>query len=222
MAKDLAKYIDHTLLKPQSTLDDIKKLCEEASRYAFCSVCVNSCYVKNAFNFLTNKEVKVCSVVGFPLGAMTSQAKAYEAKCAIEDGASEIDMVINIGYLKSKRYDLVEKDIKILRESCKDTVLKVILETALLDKDEIVRVCEICKDTGADFVKTSTGFSSRGASIEDIKLFKSVVKDSVKIKASGGIRDYESAVRFIEAGADRLGVSSGVAIMEGQKREGER
>lgn len=213
--KDLEKYIDHTLLKPEASLESIKKLCDEASKYGFCSVCVNSSYVKDAKEFLTNDDVKVCSVVGFPLGAMSSKAKAYEAKIACEDGAKEIDMVINVGWVKSKRFDLVEQDIKMLRDACEGAVLKVILETALLSKDEIVKVCEICKKIKVDFVKTSTGFSSRGASLEDIETMKSVVKDEVKIKASGGIRDYKTAVAFIKAGANRLGVSAGVEIIKG-------
>ena len=216
---DLAKYIDHTLLKQDAKLEDIKKLCAEADEYNFCSVCVNSSYVKNAKDFLKNKDVKVCSVVGFPLGAMITPAKAYEAKCAIEDGASEIDMVINVGWVKSKSFDLVEEDIKALRTTCKDIVLKVILETALLNEEEIKKVCEISKKLKVDFVKTSTGFSSRGASLEDLKIMKSVVKDEVQIKASGGIRTTQKAKEMIEAGATRLGTSSGIAIIKGEKAE---
>lgn len=216
---DLAKYIDHTLLKQDAKLEDIKKLCAEADEYSFCSVCVNSAYVKNAKDFLKNKDVKVCSVVGFPLGAMTTPAKAYEAKCAIEDGASEIDMVINVGWVKSENFNLVEEDIKALRTTCKDIVLKVILETALLNEEEIKKVCEISKKLKVDFVKTSTGFSSRGASLEDLKIMKSVVKDEVQIKASGGIRTTQKAKEMIEAGATRLGTSSGIAIIKGEKAE---
>ncbi len=213
--KNLSKYIDHTLLAQNATLEMIKKLCKEADEHNFCSVCVNSCYVKDAKEFLTNDEVKVCSVVGFPLGAMNTKAKAYEAQVAIEDGASEIDMVINVGWVKSNRYDLVKNDIQALRTTCNNVVLKVILETALLDEDEIKKVCEISKKIKVDFVKTSTGFSTRGASFEDVKIMKNVVKDSVLIKASGGIRSYEKAKEMIEAGADRLGTSSGIEIVNG-------
>jgi deoxyribose-phosphate aldolase len=213
---NLAKYIDHTLLKQDANIEDIKELCSQAKKYDFFSVCVNSCYVKDAKEFLKGSEVKVCSVVGFPLGAMSTKAKAYEAKCAIEDGASEIDMVINVGWVKSDRFDLVKDDIKALRDTCKDITLKVILETALLNESEVRKVCEISKDLKADFVKTSTGFSTRGASLEDIKIMKSVVKDEVNIKASGGIRSYEKAKEMIEAGASRLGTSSGIAIINGE------
>ena len=214
--KNLAKYIDHTLLAQNATKEQIKNLCDEAKQYEFCSVCVNSSYVGLAKEFLGGSKVKVCSVVGFPLGAMSSDAKAYEAKKAIEDGATEIDMVINVGFLKSNDFKSIEEDIKNLRVTCKDVVLKVILETALLDADEIRKVCQIAKEVGADFVKTSTGFSTRGASLEDVKIMKEVVGDSVNIKASGGIRSYESAVEMINAGASRLGTSSGIAIIKGQ------
>ncbi len=213
--KNLSKYIDHTLLKADATLQEIEVLCQEAKKYDFCSVCVNSSYAKDAFSFLDGSDIKLCCVVGFPLGAMSSVAKACEAKKAIEDGASEIDMVINVGYLKSRLIQRVKQDIELLRSTCKDVTLKVILETALLSEDEIKEVCQICKDIKVDFVKTSTGFSSRGASIEDVKTMKSVVGDAVKIKASGGIRSYEDAINMINAGASRLGASSGVAIMQG-------
>ena len=213
--KDLSKYIDHTLLTQNASKNQIEKLCQEADEHNFCSVCVNSCYVKNAKEFLTNDEVKVCSVVGFPLGAMSTKAKAYEAKVAIEDGASEIDMVINVGWVKSNRYDLVKDDIQALRTTCNNVVLKVIFETALLSEDEIKKVCEISKEIKVDFVKTSTGFSTRGASFEDVKIMKSVVGDDVLIKASGGIRSYEKALDMIKAGADRLGTSSGIEIVSG-------
>jgi len=214
--KNLAKYIDHTLLAQNATKKQIKNLCDEAKQYEFCSVCVNSSYVSLAKEFLSDSSVKVCSVVGFPLGAMSSDAKAYEANKAIEDGATEIDMVINVGFLKSNDFKSIEEDIKNLRVTCKGVILKVILETALLDTDEIKKVCQIAKEAGADFVKTSTGFSSRGASLEDVKIMKEAVGDSVKIKASGGIRSYESAKQMINAGASRLGTSSGIAIIKGQ------
>lgn len=215
--KNLASYIDHTLLAQNATVEMIENLCNEAKKYNFCSVCVNSSYVKDASEFLKQSDVKVCSVVGFPLGAMSTKAKAYEAKLAIEDGSSEIDMVINVGWVKSKQYDKVKDDIVALNATCKDVILKVILETALLDEEEIREICKISKEIGVDFVKTSTGFSTRGASLEDIKIMKEVVGDSVKIKASGGIRDYEKAMSMIEAGANRLGVSAGIAIVNGAK-----
>jgi len=219
--KDLSKYIDHTLLAQNASKNQIKKLCKEANEYNFCSVCINSSYVKDASEFLAGCDVKICSVVGFPLGAMSTKAKAYEAQIAIEDGADEIDMVINVGCLKSKEYDKVKNDIALLNSICKDVILKVILETALLDEDEIRIVCEMSKEIGVDFVKTSTGFSARGASLEDIKIMKDVVGESIEIKASGGIRDYERAMSMIEAGATRLGVSAGIAIVSGAKSQGE-
>ncbi len=215
--KNLAKYIDHTLLAQNATYNQIKKLCDEAKEYDFCSVCVNSSYVSFAKENLDNSTIKVCSVVGFPLGAMSSKAKAYEAQEAIKDGADEIDMVINVGLLKSDKTDLVKADIEALREATKEKILKVILETALLKDDEIVKVCQIARDTGVDFVKTSTGFSIRGANLEDIKIMKSVVGNEIGIKASGGIRSYEKAIEMINAGATRLGTSSGIAIIKGQE-----
>lgn len=215
--ENLSKYIDHTLLKADARLEDIKKLCQEAKEYSFFSVCINSCYIKDAKEFLKNSDVKVCTVVGFPLGASNSKTKAYEAKTAIEDGADEIDMVINIGLLKSKELDRVKEDIKTVFEACNGTLLKVILETALLSKEEIKEISLICKDIGVDFIKTSTGFSTRGASLEDVKIMKECVGNEVKIKASGGIRDTQTALQMIEVGANRLGVSSGVAIINGEK-----
>lgn len=217
--QDLSKYIDHTLLKADSTLENIKKLCEEAKEYNFFSVCINSSFIKDAKKYLENSDVKICTVVGFPLGANNSQTKAFEAKTAIEDGADEIDMVINIGLLKSKEYEKVKEDIQTVYNACKGTLLKVILETALLSEEELRKVSLICKDIGVDFIKTSTGFSTRGASLEDVKIMKECVGDEVKIKASGGIRDYETAVTIIEAGANRLGVSAGVAIVTGKKSD---
>ncbi|HIP30471.1 MAG TPA: deoxyribose-phosphate aldolase [Sulfurospirillum arcachonense] len=219
--KNLASYIDHTLLAQNATVKMIEKLCDEAKEYSFCSVCVNSSYVKDASGFLKGSDVKICSVVGFPLGAMSTKAKAYEAKVAVEDGADEIDMVINVGWLKSKQFDRVKEDIALLNSTCKDVVFKVILETALLDEEEIRVVCKMSKEIGVDFVKTSTGFSIRGASIEDIEIMKDVVGKSIEIKASGGIRDYEKAMSMVEAGATRLGVSAGIAIVSGAKNKGE-
>jgi len=218
--KDLSQYIDHTLLAPSATVLDIKKLCEEAKEHKFFSVCINSSYVKDAAVFLEDSSVKVCTVVGFPLGACNSATKAFEAKTAIKEGAKEIDMVINIGFLKAKAYDKVKEDIKLVQEACQGFTLKVIFETALLSTEELKKVSLICKDLRVTFIKTSTGFSSRGASLEDIQIMKECVKDSVLIKASGGIRDYEKAMLMIEAGASRLGVSAGIAIVNGSKDDG--
>ncbi len=215
--KNLANYIDHTLLKADASLDDVKKLCLEAKEYGFYSVCINSSFIKDAKEFLKESDVKVCTVVGFPLGACNSSTKAYEAKTAIEDGADEIDMVINVGLVKSKDFKKVKEDIEVVFKACNGTLLKVILETALLSEDELRKVSAICKEIGVDFIKTSTGFSTRGASLEDVLIMKECVGDDVKIKASGGIRDYETAVKMIEAGANRLGVSAGVAIVKGEK-----
>ena len=209
----LSKTIDHTLLKADATTAEIEKLCAEAKAYGFYSVCVNSSYVPLATAALESSGVKVCSVVGFPLGAMSTAAKAHEAKVAIAEGAEEIDMVIHIGWLKSGELEKVEQDIQALREATKGSVLKVIFETALIRKEEIVILCEICTRVGVDFVKTSTGFSTGGATLEDVALMKASVGESVQIKASGGIRDYEAAIAMIEAGASRLGVSAGIAIV---------
>lgn len=213
------KYIDHTLLKPTATTNDIIKLCKEAKQYNFFSVCINSCFVTLAKTQLKNNSVKVCSVVGFPLGAMSSQAKAFEAKQAVKDGADEIDMVINIGLLKSKDFDAVWKDIETVRKTIPNTILKVIIETCYLDNLEIIKASELTLQSGADFIKTSTGFGSSGATIHNIKLMKSVAKDICEIKASGGIKDYKSAKQYIELGVKRLGVSSGIAIMEGKQSD---
>ncbi len=209
----LSKTIDHTLLKAEATAAQIETLCAEAREYHFCSVCVNSGYVPLAAAQLKGSDVKVCSVVGFPLGAMGTKAKAYEAAVAIEEGAEEIDMVINIGWLKSGEIAKVEQDIQVLREATKGKTLKVIFETALISKEEIVTLCEICTRVRVDFVKTSTGFSTGGATLEDVALMKASVGENVQVKASGGIRDYETAVAMLEAGATRLGVSAGIAIV---------
>lgn len=215
--KNLSQYIDHTLLKADARLEDIQKLCKEAKEYKFFSVCINSSYIKDATSLLKGSEVKICTVVGFPLGACNSQTKAYEAKTAIEDGANEIDMVINVANLKDKQYDKVKQDIKKVQQACQKVTLKVIFETALLSDEEIKEVSLICKDLKVDFIKTSTGFSNRGASLNDVRIMKEAVGNAVKIKASGGIRDYETAILMIEAGASRLGVSAGIAILKGDK-----
>jgi deoxyribose-phosphate aldolase len=211
----LAKLIDHTLLKPDATKDDIKRLCEEAKKYGFWSVCVNPTYVPLATDILGETDVKVCSVVGFPLGANTPEVKALEAERAVNDGASEIDMVINIGALKSHDYELVKGDIRKVVERAKarrDTVVKVIIEAGLLTEDEKVLACRLVKESGADFVKTSTGFNASGATVHDVKLMRNTVGSNFGLKASGGIRTYRDATKLIEAGANRIGTSSGVAI----------
>lgn len=212
--QNINQLIDHTILKPDATIDDIRRLCIEAKEYNFYSVCVNSAYVNVAYNFLLHSNVKVCSVVGFPLGAMIKEAKAYEAKFAVDSGAEEIDMVMNIGLLKSNKIDLFERDIKKVREACKASVLKVIIETCLLTDKEKILACQIAKEYGADFVKTSTGFSTGGATEHDIELMRKTVGDKIGVKASGGIKTYEDAIKMINAGANRLGTSSGIAIIK--------
>lgn len=210
---ELNRYIDHTLLSATATEAEILNLCEEALKYKFYSVCVNSSYVTFARQALGSSDIKVCTVVGFPLGAMSTDAKVFEAKKAIEHGASEIDMVINIGRLKSNNHVEVLKDISAVKRAIGHIPLKVILEISELSKNEIVKACEICIDAKADFVKTSTGFSKSGATLTAVKIMRKTVKDQLKIKASGGIRDAETALRYIEAGVDRIGASAGVAMM---------
>lgn len=213
---ELNQYIDHTLLSASATEADILTLCKEALKYKFYSVCVNSSYVPLAEQALRNTNVKICTVVGFPLGAMSTEAKIYEAKKAIEQGANEIDMVMNIGRLKSNNHVAVLKDISNVKRAIGLTPLKVILEISELSKNEIVKACEICIDARADFVKTSTGFSKSGATLTAVKIMKKTVKDLLKIKASGGIRDAETARKYIEIGVHRIGASSGVAMMTDQ------
>lgn len=204
------KYIDHTNLKADATFDQIKKLVDEAVEYDFYSVCVNSSYVKFIRDY--NKDIKITAVVGFPLGAMTKDAKVFEAKEAIRDGASEIDMVINIGRLKSEDYFYVEDEIRAIKEAIGENILKVIIETCLLTEDEKIKACKLALNAGADFVKTSTGFSTGGASVADIKLMKEAVEGKIKVKASGGIHTREEALSLIEAGADRIGASKSIDI----------
>lgn len=213
--KPINKYIDHTLLKPTATANDIIKLCEEAKKYDFFSVCVNSCFVHLAKQQLNKSDVAVCSVIGFPLGAMSTEAKVFEAKNAIENGANEIDMVINLGLLKNKQYSDVVNDIRSVKEAIGDNILKVILEISELNTDEIAEASKLCLKAKADFVKTSTGFSSGGATLEAAKIMLDTVKGNALVKASGGIRDYETSKKYIDLGVDRLGVSSGIAIMNG-------
>lgn len=213
---ELSKYIEHTLLKQDAKKEELKKLFDEAIKYNFKGVCVNPVNVKMAKEYLKDTNVKIVTVVGFPLGANRSDVKAYETQKAIEDGADEIDMVINVSALKDKDYSFVQKDIETVKEACLDKPLKVILETDLLEKDEIKKACEICIEAKADFVKTSTGFVKNGvgAKVEDVKLMAETVKNKgLGVKASAGIRDKQKALAMIEAGADRLGTSSGVAIV---------
>ncbi len=214
-ADQMAKYIDHTLLKPDAVQSSFDKLCKQAVEYGFKAVCVNSGWVAHVADNVRGSGVAVCSVIGFPLGAMHSAAKAFEAEKAVADGAGELDMVINVGALKSGDLKTVETDIMTVRRIAQSpTVLKVIIETCLLTEAEKIRACEICKQAGADFVKTSTGFSGGGATAEDVILMRRVVGHEIGVKASGGIKDWNTAVEMIQAGANRLGTSSGVVIVE--------
>jgi deoxyribose-phosphate aldolase len=214
---NIAKMIDHTALKADTTKDIIEKLCQEAKEYQFASVCVNPTWVETAAQLLKGTDVKVCTVIGFPLGANTPEVKAFETKHAIEKGATEIDMVINIGALKDKNDELVERDIKAVVEAAKGKALtKVIIETSLLTDEEKVRACKLAVAAGADFVKTSTGFSTGGATVEDIALMRKTVGPEIGVKASGGVRDTEGAEALVKAGATRIGASSGVSIVKGE------
>jgi deoxyribose-phosphate aldolase len=216
----LAQTIDHTLLAADATREQIATLCQEARTHGFYSVCVNSGYVPYAAQLLAGQAVKVCAVVGFPLGAGLSESKAAEAALAIEAGAGEIDMVLNIGALKDGLFDAVRDDIAAVKHACHEVPLKVILETCLLDDAQKVRACEICRDLGVAFVKTSTGFSRSGATLDDVRLMRRVVGPSIGVKASGGVRDHATALAMIEAGATRLGTSSGIAIVSGAPASG--
>lgn len=219
--KSIARKIDHTLLKPDATVDDITALCDEAKKYQFASVCVNPGNVSLCSDLLKGSNVKVCTVIGFPLGATTTEAKRFEAEQAIKNGAEEIDMVINVGQLKQGNYDYVFNDVNqvVLAAKKNNNICKVILETALLTDEEKIKACIICKHAGADFVKTSTGFSKGGATVGDIALMKYVVGSAVGVKASGGIRSREDANAMIASGADRIGASASVKIVLGQKSE---
>jgi len=213
---ELNKYIDHTNLKNTSTLKDIEKLCNEAIKYRFASVCVYPYYVRLASNLLKNSNVEVCTVIGFPSGMSTKETKVYEAIDAVEKGATEIDMVINIAALKNNDYDYIKEEIEEIRDAIDGKVLKVIIETCLLTKEEIIKMTEICNETFVSFIKTSTGFSEYGARVEDVELMSKYKNDVLEIKASGGIRDIETAEDMINAGATRLGTSSGVKLMESE------
>jgi len=215
MKMDYRTLIDHTILAPQATKEDVERLCKEAMEYGFHSVCVNSSFVYYCARLLKDSGVAVCTVIGFPLGAMSTAGKTAEAEQAIRDGASELDMVIHIGMIKSGDWEYVKQDISSVVEAAKGrAIVKVILETCLLTDDEKVKACRICKECGADFVKTSTGFSKGGATIEDVALMRRTVGSGMGVKASGGIRSLEDAQAMVEAGAVRLGTSSGVAIMQ--------
>lgn len=214
---DLNRYIEHTILKAKATFFDIDKIIDEALMNNFLGICIPSCYIKYAKEKLQNKNIKLVTVVGFPLGSTESDVKAFEAKKAIDNGADEVDMVINIGFARSNRWDLVEEDIKKVREATSNNVLKVILETDYLNDDEIKKACEICVKQKVDYVKTSTGFAKNGvgATVEKIKMLSSLVKPyGLKVKASGGIKTKEDALSLIEAGADTLGTSSGCEIVK--------
>ena len=214
---NLASYIDQTFLRADATEKEIEKLCRESVKYGFASVCVNPFWVKTCKRVLKKTQVKVCTVAGFPLGANVSSVKAFEAGQAVKDGADEIDMVINIGALKSGNYEGVRKDIDSVIRAVKGKTVKLILETCYLTAGEIVQACRIASLAGVSFIKTSTGFGSGGAKVQDVKLIKKVSGPVVKVKASGGIRDYNTAIKLIKAGADRLGTSSGVKIVSGRK-----
>jgi deoxyribose-phosphate aldolase len=218
MTKNVARMIDHTLLKPDATEAEIIKLVNEAKQYSFASVCINPTWVKTAADLLADTpDVKVCTVIGFPLGATTTETKVFETKNAIENGAKEVDMVINIGALKDKRDDIVEQDIHAVVEAAKGKALtKVIIETCLLTDEEKVRACELSVKAGADFVKTSTGFSTGGATVADVQLMRKAVGPDLGVKASGGVRSREDALAMIEAGATRIGASAGISIVKGE------
>ncbi|HEL1994063.1 TPA: deoxyribose-phosphate aldolase [Streptococcus suis] len=217
----LNKYIDHTILKPETTQEQVEKILAEAKEYDFASVCVNPTWVALAAESLKDSDVKVCTVIGFPLGANTPAVKSFETKDAISNGADEIDMVINIGALKTGNYDLVLEDIKAVVAASGDKLVKVIIEACLLTDDEKVKACQLSQEAGADYVKTSTGFSTGGATVADVALMRKTVGPDMGVKASGGARSYEDAIAFIEAGASRIGASSGVAIMNGAQADGD-
>lgn len=212
----LAKYIDHTILKANATRAQVEKLCDEAAEHGFASVCVNSCWVTLAAERLVGSGVNVCTVIGFPLGAMSTEGKAAEAAAAVSDGAAELDMVINIGWLVAGEDELVRRDIEAVVASAEGRCVKVIIETCLLDDEQIVRACELSVEAGATFVKTSTGFSTGGATVHDVALMAKTVAGRCKVKASGGIHTAAEAQAMIDAGADRIGTSSGIAIVSGE------
>ena len=212
-AKEMLARVDHTLLKPEATWPQVQQLCDEAMRYGTASVCINTCYVKQAAEYMQGK-IPVCCVVGFPLGAMDTESKCFEAAKAIENGASEVDMVINIGWLKNGQYEDVKNDIAAVKKAVGDKILKVIIETCLLTDAEKEKMCDIVPEAGADYIKTSTGFSTGGATFADIELFARCVKGRCKIKAAGGISGIEDMEKFVALGADRLGTSRAIGLMQ--------
>ncbi len=211
--KDILAKVDHTLLAQTATWEEIKQICDDGMRYETASVCIPPSYVEQAKNYVGDR-LKICTVIGFPNGYNTTAVKEFETKDALEKGADEIDMVINLGWVKDGRFDLVEKEIRTLKDACGDNVLKVIIETCLLTEEEKVKMCEVVTNSGADFIKTSTGFSTSGATFADVALFKEYVGPQVKIKAAGGISSFADAEKFVELGADRLGTSRLVKIMK--------
>lgn len=218
MGKELAKMIDHTVLKAETSKEQVEKVCAEAKAHGFYSVCINPAWVELAARELEGSDVKVCTVIGFPLGASTSATKAFETKDAIEKGATEVDMVINIGALKGQEYQLVQADIEAVVGAAKGKALvKVIIETSLLTEQEKVKACELAVAAGADYVKTSTGFSTGGATVEDIRLMHQTVGPNIGVKASGGVRDHATAQAVVDAGATRIGASAGIAIIKGEQ-----
>lgn len=217
--KEMVKHVDHTLLLQPSTWEEIRQICDDAVKYGTASVCIAPSYVKEAADYLQGK-VAVCTVIGFPNGYMTTAVKEFETKDAIKNGAAEIDMVINIGWLKDKKYDLVEEEIRTLKAACGDKILKVIIETCLLTDEEKIKMCEIVTKAGADYIKTSTGFSTAGAMFDDVKLFAEHVGEKVKIKAAGGISSLEDAEKFLALGADRLGTSRIIKLLKKEEATG--
>ncbi|RHV08666.1 MULTISPECIES: deoxyribose-phosphate aldolase [Clostridia] len=217
--KEILKHVDHTLLLQGATWEEIKQICDDAMKYETASVCIAPSYVKQAAEYMGDK-MAVCTVIGFPNGYMTTKAKEFETKDALENGASEIDMVINIGWLKDKKYDLIENEIRALKAVCKDKILKVIIETCFLTDEEKIKMCEIVTNAGADYIKTSTGFGGAGATFDDIKLFSQHIGPNVKMKAAGGISSMEDAEKFLELGADRLGTSRIIKIVKNEEATG--
>lgn len=217
--KEILKHVDHTLLLQGATWEEIKQICDDAMKYETASVCIAPSYVKQAAEYMGDK-MAVCTVIGFPNGYMTTKAKEFETKDALENGASEIDMVINIGWLKDKKYDLIENEIRALKAVCKDKILKVIIETCFLTDEEKIKMCEIVTNTGADYIKTSTGFGGAGATFDDIKLFSQHIGPNVKMKAAGDISSMEDAEKFLELGADRLGTSRIIKIVKNEEATG--
>lgn len=217
--KEMVKHVDHTLLLQPSTWEEIRQICDDAVKYGTASVCIPPCYVKQAAEYMQGK-VAVCTVIGFPNGNMTTAVKEFETRDALANGAAEIDMVINIGWLKDKKYEMLEREIRTLKEACGDKILKVIIETCLLTDEEKIRMCEIVTAAGADYIKTSTGFSTGGATFDDVKLFAEHVGPKVKIKAAGGISSLEDAEKFLALGADRLGTSRIIKLIKNEEATG--